>query len=115
MFKKVIRLFLILPAGILLVALALSNRHMVRLNLDPFSADTPFLAYDAPLFVYLLGALLLGLVLGGMLTWFKQGRWRKAAREGEREVNTLRAMNRQLDEQLNTAATQRIEPAQAAE
>lgn len=115
MFRKFVWLFLVLPAGVLLVALALANRHGVRLNLDPFSSENPFLAIEAPLFVYLLGALLLGLVLGGSLTWLKQGRWRKAARQGEREADTLRVMNRQLDEQLTATAEQRIEPAQAAE
>jgi len=114
-FRKLVWLFLVLPAGVLLVALALANRHPVRLNLDPFSSDNPFLAVEAPLFVYLLGVLLLGLVLGGTLTWLKQGRWRKAARQGEREVDTLRAMNHQLDERLAATNEQRIEPAQAAE
>ena len=115
MFRKFVWLFLVLPAGVLLVALALANRHAVRLNLDPFSSENPFLAIEAPLFVYLQGALLLGLVLGGSLTWLKQGRWRKASRQGEREADTLRVMNRQLDEQLTATAEQRIEPAQAAE
>lgn len=115
MLKKLVRLFLVLPAGILLVALALANRHPVQLNLDPFTSENPFLAIEAPLFLYLFSALLLGLVLGGTLTWFKQGRWRKAARQGEREVDTLRAMNRQLDERLTATSDQRIEPAQAAE
>lgn len=115
MLRKFVWLFLVLPAGVILVALALANRHTARLNLDPFSSQNPFLAFDAPLFVFLIGALLVGLIMGGMLTWLKQGRWRKAARRNERDADTLRAMNRQLDEQLSAATSHRIEPAQAAE
>lgn len=115
MLKRFVWLFVVFPAGILLVTFALANRHPVRLNLDPFSANDPFLAVDAPFFLFLFGALLAGLLLGGCVTWFGQRRWRKAAREGVREVDTLRAKNRQLDKQLNVAAEQQIERAEAAE
>lgn len=109
MLKKFVWIFLILPAGVLLVALALANRHPVRLSLDPFSSETPFLAFEAPLFVYLFIAVLAGLLLGGCLTWLKQGRWRRAARENSREADTLRAVNRELDDRLSAAAAQRAD------
>lgn len=115
MLRKFVWIFLVLPAGVLLVALALANRHLVRLSLDPFSGETPFLAFEAPLFVYLLAALLVGLLAGGCLTWLKQGRWRRAARENSREADTLRAVNRELDERLSAMATQRIERTEPVE
>ena len=53
-FKKFIWLFVIFPAGVVLVAFALANRHAVRLNLDPFSSGDSLLAFDAPFFLFLL-------------------------------------------------------------
>lgn len=113
--KRFVWLFIVLPAGVLMVALALANRHIVRLSLDPFSSETPFLAFEAPLFVFLLAAVLAGLLIGGCLTWFKQGRWRRAARENSREAATLKAINRQLDERLSASGSQRFEPSEAGE
>ena len=68
-FRKFVLLFVIFPAGAVLVAFALANRHLVRLNLDPFSSEDPFLALDAPLFLFLLAALITGLLLGVEVHW----------------------------------------------
>ena len=78
MFKKFLWLFLILPAGLILVIFAVANRHSVRLNLDPFSPDNPYLAFEAPLFFYLFVTLCAGLMLGGCATWFTQRKWRRS-------------------------------------
>jgi uncharacterized integral membrane protein len=69
-----------LVAFVLLVTLSVANRDPVRLVLDPFRRDAPVIFVDLPLYAYLLGALTLGAVLGGLATWFGQGRWRKTAR-----------------------------------
>ena len=115
MFRKFVWLFLVLPAGVILVAFALANRHDVRFNLDPLSADDPYFAFDAPLFLFVFGAFLAGLIVGGILTWFGQGKWRKEAKARTRESATLRAETEQLNEQLRAAQTPRIGSSEAAE
>ena len=81
-----------LVAAVLLVTLSVANRDPVRLVLDPFRPDAPVISMSLPLYAYLLGALTLGVILGGVSTWFGQGRWRKTAR-----VKALDAMRWQAE------------------
>jgi uncharacterized integral membrane protein len=114
-FRKFVWLFVIFPVGAVLVAFALANRHTVRLNLDPFSSQDPFLAIDAPFFLFLLSALITGLLLGGFVTWLGQGKWRKEARNRALESRALRAETQQLNTQLRAVSESPLDRAQAAE
>jgi len=78
--RRIIWLLIGLPAGLFLVTLAVANRHDVRLVLDPFHPEAPVLSLMMPFYAYLLAALLVGVVLGGVAMWLSQGRWRRAAR-----------------------------------
>jgi uncharacterized integral membrane protein len=106
--RRIIWICLVFPAGVLLVALAVANRHTVRLILDPFAPDNPVLAVEAPLFLFLLGAVIAGLVLGGTVTWFGQGRWRRTARRRSAEAASLRRETERLNAQLKVATQQRL-------
>jgi len=79
--KRILWLLLAIPAGLLLVTLAIANRHPVRLVLDPFRPDSPVLSLMLPFYAYLFAALLAGVLLGGFATWLSQSRWRRAARQ----------------------------------
>lgn len=79
-----------IPVAIVLIALAVANRGAVSFTLDPFNPGSPGLTVHWPLFVYLFAALGLGLIIGSVATWFRQGRYRKAARESASEVRALR-------------------------
>ena len=115
MFRKFVWLFVILPAGAVFVAFSLANRHMVTLNLDPFTTQDPFLAIHSPFYRFLLAALLFGLLLGGLVTWIGQGKWRKTARRRATEVTGLRRETDLLNEQLLAATRPRIGEREAAE
>ncbi len=82
---------LALPAAVILLTLAVVNRHAVRLVLDPFRPDEPVLFITLPFYAYLLGALLIGVVVGGLGVWVGQGRWRRSARHRGAEVQRWRA------------------------
>jgi uncharacterized integral membrane protein len=88
MLRRIVFFLVALPVAILLVTLAVTNRHGVRLVLDPFRADDPVLALVLPFYVYLFGMLLIGIVIGGMATWMAQARWRRTARR--RTAESLR-------------------------
>ena len=78
--RRIVWLLIGLPAGLLLVTLAVVNRHDVRLVLDPFRPETPVISLVAPFYVYLFVTLVIGVILGGMATWISQARWRRSAR-----------------------------------
>ncbi len=84
MWRKLALGFIVVPLGVVLIALAVVNRKPVELTLDPFGALDPTVGIEAPLFLLLLGAFALGLIVGGIATWFSQGKWRRMAREGIR-------------------------------
>jgi len=78
--RRILWLLIAFPAGLLLVTLAVANRHEVRLSLDPFHPEAPVLSLVLPFFIYLFAAILIGVVMGGIAMWFSQGRWRRSAR-----------------------------------
>jgi uncharacterized protein HemY len=91
MLRRIIHLFVILPAVAVLAAIGLANTQDVRLSLDPFRGDDPALSLLLPFYVWLLAALILGVVIGGLATWGTQARWRRSARRSEAETQRWKA------------------------
>lgn len=113
--RKLLYLVFVIPFGIILVTLALANRHDVRLVLDPLSPEAPALSLEAPFFIFLLGGVITGLALGGFLTWLKQGKWRKTARRRAREADELRRESERLTRQLEVTSRPSLPEAAAAD
>ena len=84
--RKLISLAVFIPLAILLIVLSVANRHPTTFNLDPINPEQPFLAFTMPLFLFLFMALLIGLLLGSIFTWFTQSKHRKFAREKKHEA-----------------------------
>jgi hypothetical protein len=83
--RRIVSLLIVFPLGAALVAIAVSNRQPVSLILDPFRPETPALSVELPFYTYLIGALVVGVILGGTATWMGQSRWRRTARtQGQR-------------------------------
>lgn len=91
MFRRLVSLLIAFPLGAVLVAIAVANRKPVELVLDPFRPETPALSIALPLYAYLLGALVIGVALGGMATWFGQSRWRRTARSQGQQAARFKA------------------------
>lgn len=91
MFNRLVLIIVFVPLAIVLIALAVANRGLVAFTLDPFNPGNPALTVQLPLFVLLFAALALGLLVGGAVTWWKQGRYRRLARQREQELHGLRA------------------------
>ncbi len=89
--RKFLKIILYLPVAVVLLLLAVANRAPVTLSLDPLSPIDPAFFLRAPLFIYIFVALILGVLIGGMGTWFGQGRHRKAARQLRQETSRLKA------------------------
>lgn len=113
MLKRIAWLLIAFPVGVLLVTLAVANRHSAHLVLDPFRPETPVLSISLPFYVWIFGALLIGVLLGGAAVWVGQSRWRRAARTRTREAVRWQAeANRLTRERDRTvAAARQLAPA----
>jgi len=86
--RRVLFLVILVPLAIVIVILSVANRASVVFSLDPFGGNA--LSFAAPLFVFLFAALLLGILVGGIAAWLRQGKWRHAARIERAEATRLR-------------------------
>lgn len=77
------------PLAIVVVAVAVANRNSVLLSFDPFNVTAPAVAFYVPLYLIVLGAALVGLVLGGWSSYLAQAPARKAARATEQKIKRL--------------------------
>ncbi|MGD9737787.1 MAG: LapA family protein [Bauldia sp.] len=88
--KRALKLLLLLPIVIVVVALSVANRHTVLFSVDPFAETDPALSVNVPLFWLLFGALAIGVLLGGVAAWLRQGKWRRAARHDHAELERMK-------------------------
>ena len=58
------------------------------------------LVFAAPLFILAIALVIVGVIVGGVVTWFRQGKWRKQARQAESEMRALRAENESLKREV---------------
>jgi len=103
MIRRIVAAVVLVPLALLLVLLAIANRHAVTFSYDLFLTNRPALALTAPLFTMLLAVLLVGVLVGGVAAWLRQGHWRRAARRTGAEARALRIENEKLREKLEDA------------
>ncbi|UTD26944.1 lipopolysaccharide assembly LapA domain-containing protein [Bradyrhizobium sp. WD16] len=96
MFRKIINALIWIPLAVIFIIFAVANRHLVTLSFDPFNSVTPTLAVTLPLFVIIILVAILGVAAGGLATWLRQGRYRRAARHYEAEARDARAQLAEL-------------------
>jgi hypothetical protein len=70
---------------------AVANRHFVTVSFDPFNTVEPALSASLPLFALIIAVAILGVVVGGLATWFGQRHWRRAARRHEADARDAKA------------------------
>ncbi len=90
MLNRFMLIAVFVPLAIILVALAVANRGSASFTVDPFNPGNPALTWQMPLFVLLFAAVALGMVVGSLATWIRQGRYRKLARQRSHEAEMLR-------------------------
>jgi len=86
MTRKLINIIILVPLAIVLIVLSVANRETVTLALNPFKPGDSLLSVSGPLFVFLFAALIVGMIVGSLATWFRQGKHRKKARREAREA-----------------------------
>jgi uncharacterized integral membrane protein len=103
MLRKIVNVVIVLPLAILFVGFAVANRHAVTVSFDPFDATDPSLGVTLPLFAVIILVAILGVIAGGVATWFGQRHWRKTARQREAEARHVRAELADLRERAMVA------------
>ncbi len=93
--KTFIKWLVLAPIGLAILAFSYMNRHFVTVVLDPFGNDIPGLSLEAPLFLVMFASAALGVLAGSAVTWFGQGKHRRAARDAKAEAARLRALTPQ--------------------
>jgi len=91
MLGRIARTAVLLVLGIVIVLFLVANRHLATLSVDPFNSADPAYAAAVPLGVLMLIPLILGVLIGGMAAWWRQGKWRRTARRLDRENRALHA------------------------
>lgn len=95
MLRKLVSVLILTPLAIVFIGLAVANRQLVSISLDPFNTADPALTVALPLFALMLALVLGGVIVGGCAAWLRQSKWRRAARLAETELRDLQA---ELDE-----------------
>ena len=89
MLRKIVTSIIVIPIAAVIIAFAVANRQTVTVSFDPFSSTSPAYAATLPLFAVIFVVLILGVLIGGVATWFGQSKWRRTARKLDAEVRAL--------------------------
>jgi uncharacterized integral membrane protein len=89
--RKIVAAVILIPLAVVIVAFAVANRQIVTVSLDPFSSEHPATSLNLPLFVLVIGLLIVGVLIGGAASWLRHGNLRRTARRFERDIRELRS------------------------
>jgi len=103
--RRFLKALFFVPLAIVIIVFAVANRAPVIVSLDPFGNVPPALAVELPLFVLLFVVAVLGVIAGGIGTWFGQSAYRLAARAAERELSAKRSEIERLRARSGPAET----------
>jgi uncharacterized integral membrane protein len=81
---RLIHWIVTVPAAVVAVIFAVSNRETASVTFWPLPV-----VLDAPLYLVVLLALLLGFLVGELVAWINAGRARRLARERARRIEAL--------------------------
>ena len=104
---RLILWLVVLPLAVYSAFFAVKNRGSLTLDFDP----VPY-SLDLPIFAGVLGAILIGLIVGGVAAWLRQGKWRRETRKLRRDVRGLEAELEQIRAQAAAIALAGVSEAQ---
>lgn len=108
MIMRFVKLIIMVPVAIILIVLSVANRNPVTVALNPFRPDDHVISLTLPLFVLLLLVLMIGIVVGSLITWVSQGRHRRRARDQAHEARKWRDEAGRQRNQMEAMSTQKL-------
>src|SRR3954468_1154263 len=91
---------------------AMANRQVVTVLFDPFNSADPAFVMKMPLFVLVFVLTILGVLIGGIAAWLRQGKWRRHARKLDADITALRREIEMLSARLGS---QNVRPPKASD
>jgi uncharacterized integral membrane protein len=104
MTRLLIAIVMILGAAAL-VAFAVANRTSVNVSFDPFEPTDPAYTVNLPLWIVSFVVLCVGVAIGGIVSWFSEGKRRRHRRRLEAELARVRA---EFDRAKREAASREV-------
>jgi uncharacterized integral membrane protein len=83
---KIVWWIVLALAALLLILFAVSNRETVSVGLWPLPA-----LVELPLYLVVLGTLIIGFFVGELVAWISAGRWRREARRSRERIAALQS------------------------
>lgn len=104
--KTFFKAILLIPVIALAVGWAMANRHAVEVSGDVFNMKIlPYVTEPLPLYGVVFAAMALGVLIGGVATWFGQRRHRRQAAHQRLEARRLRGEVDRLKAETQAAAS----------
>jgi uncharacterized integral membrane protein len=88
--NRIVAAVVLVPLAVIIIAFAVANRENVTISFDPFGGAAPAASVTLPLFALIILLLIIGVLIGGLASWLRQGKWRETARRLERDLRQLR-------------------------
>lgn len=111
---RFLKALIILPVAVLVVLLAVANRAPVQISLDPFSQEAPEFAAEVPLYLVIFGAVVVGVLIGGVAAWLAQSKHRRARRQYRREAQHLKVETERMRAHAASPGVPALPPARNA-
>jgi uncharacterized integral membrane protein len=103
MLRKIVTAVILVPLAIVIIGFAVANRQAATISFDPFDAAHPAYSMTLPLFVVIFLLIILGVIIGGIAAWLRQGKWRANARRADTQNRELLVEVAQLRRRLEVA------------
>lgn len=87
---RIIKFLILLPVIIVIVGVSMANRTLVSLYLIPQEIYASEPLVHVPLYLIMLGCVVIGILLGGISSWLAHSKTREQKRVFKRELDKLK-------------------------
>jgi len=88
--RKIVAALVLVLLAVMMVAFAVANPQIVTVSLDLVGSNESITSVTLPLFALIIFSASIGVVMGGLAAWARQGKCPGTARRLERQVQALR-------------------------
>lgn len=111
---RYVRYFILGVLALVLIMIAVANRQVVTVQLEPFGLGSPFpQPIDMPLFIVIFVSALGGLIAGFLIEWIRERKHRREVFNQQREANDLRKEVRRLADKVSKTDKDAMSPVPA--